>query len=121
MISVTITQIFFSILLLFILSRIFIRFKTGRLPPVGFAFWTSIFGLAQIVVLFPDLTSRLASAVGIGRGADVIIYVSITLIFYLLFRLYTILEDIRHDITDIVREIAFNKKEENNGKNPSQN
>ncbi|MBI2617141.1 DUF2304 family protein [Candidatus Gottesmanbacteria bacterium] len=105
--SVTLTQFVLSIFLFFALSRTFLRLRSGELSLIGFFFWSAIFSLAIIIVLFPELTSFVASPLGIGRGADVVVYVSIALLFYLVFRLYIFLEDIRHEITKLVQQIAL--------------
>ncbi len=115
----TLTQIFLSIFLLFALSRVYLRFRGGALSVISFLFWSGIFTLAVVIILIPDLTSKIAEIVGIKRGADAVIYASIALLFYLVFRIHVFLEDIKHDITTIVREIAFKKtKEENVKKTP---
>lgn len=113
---ITITQIFLSIFLLFALSRVILRFRDGTLPLFGFFFWSSLFGLATIMVLFPGITSNIAQTMGIGRGADVIIYLSITILFYLVFRLYIYLEDIKHNLTELVQKLALKKNEKKNVK-----
>ncbi|OGG06447.1 hypothetical protein A3D05_04680 [Candidatus Gottesmanbacteria bacterium RIFCSPHIGHO2_02_FULL_40_24] len=115
----TFTQIFLSLFLLFAISRVVIRFREGILPLLGFAFWLAVFGFAIVIVLFPGLTSVLATVVGIGRGADFVIYVSVSLIFFLIFRLYIYLEDIRHDITEIITHLALENKKRKNARKTS--
>lgn len=110
--QVTITQVFLATFLLFALSRVYLRFRGGALSFFGFFFWSTIFGLAILAVLFPGITGRVAQIIGIGRGVDAIIYVSITLLFYLIFRLYIYLEDIKHDITEIVQKLALKETQE---------
>lgn len=119
--SLTITQIFFSLFLLFALSRVFLRFRDGTLHLIGYIFWSCLFGMALLVILFPGLSSIIAHVIGIGRGTDVIIYASITLLFYLVFRIYVYLEDIRHDITDLVQKLALKEIKKENVKETSQN
>ena len=109
----SLTQIFLAFFLLFALSRVFLRLRSSELSIIGFIFWSGIFGLAAIVVLFPGLTSGLARALGIGRGSDVVLYISIILLFYLVFRLYIYIEDLRHDITKIVKKIALKENDKN--------
>lgn len=115
----TITQLFLTVFLLFAASRVVLRFRSGELSLFGFLFWSSIFGLATIIVLFPGLTSGVAAALGIGRGADVVVYLSVTLLFYLVFRLYIFIEDLRHDITEIVKKIALKDTDKKNDKKSS--
>lgn len=96
--------------LLFAVSRVVNQAKSGNLTAGSFLFWTSLFILAIIGVLTPELTGKVANLLGIGRGADVIIYLSIVLLFYLVFRMSIIIEDLRHEITKLVREIALKQK-----------
>lgn len=117
--STSLTQIFLAIFLLFAASRVVLRFKSGELSLFGFIFWSGIFGLATVVVLFPGLTSSVAVALGIGRGADVVVYLSVSLLFYLVFRLYIYIEDLRHDITEIIRKVALKDEGKRNDKKSS--
>lgn len=110
------TQIFLSLFLLFALSRAFLRFKSGELSLVGFFFWSCLFSLAVVIVLFPELTSLVATRFGIGRGVDAVLYISIVLLFYLVFRLYIFLEDIRHEITELVQKLALEKDDKKSKK-----
>lgn len=105
--SLSITQLVLTIFLAFALSRVYLRFRGGNLSLFGFLFWTFLFGLAIGVVLFPELTGNIARSAGIGRGADAVIYTSIVLIFYLVFRLYVYLQDIRQEITTLIRKLAL--------------
>ena len=51
--------------------------------------------------------TRIAEFFGVGRGVDIIVYISLALLFYLVFRIYVMIEDLRHQMTDIIREIAL--------------
>ena len=53
---------------------------------------------------------------GIGRGADVIIYTSLAILFYLTYRLYAMFEDLHTEISKIVREIALQNPHKNKKK-----
>ncbi|KKU92417.1 MAG: hypothetical protein UY21_C0001G0040 [Microgenomates group bacterium GW2011_GWA1_48_10] len=103
----TLIQLLLSIFLLFALSRVILRFRGGQLSPLEFAFWSILFVAAIFGIFLPEQTSQLAKILGIGRGADLVVYVSIVIIFYLVFRLYIMIENLRHEITEIVRKIAL--------------
>lgn len=108
-------QALLVLFLLFAVSRVLMQVRSGNLTAGSFIFWSSLFFVAIIGVLTPELTGKVARLLGIGRGADVIIYVSIVLLFYLVFRLSIVIEDLRHEITKLVREIALsNKSKEKN-------
>lgn len=116
---ISITQLFLTVFLLFALSRVVLRYKSSELSLFGFLFWSGVFGAATVVVLFPGITSGVAAALGIGRGADAVVYLSVSLLFYLVFRLYIFVEDLRHDITEIVKRIALKDTDKKNDKKSS--
>ena|SRR3989344_1564634 len=92
---------------LFALSRVLLRLRDGTLSFGFFLFWTVIFSLAIIAVVSPDSTTKFANFLGIGRGVDAVLYASIFLLFYLVFRLYVMMEGVRHDVSELVRQIAL--------------
>jgi hypothetical protein len=107
---ITIVQIIAFIFVTFAASRAVLRAKDKKITIIELFFWLGIWGGLIVVVFFPGLTSYIAELVGIGRGIDVIIYTSIGLLFYMIFRLYVKLEDSEKEITRLVREIALMKK-----------
>lgn len=103
-------QIIFSAFLLFAASRVLLRLKDGSLTLTAFIFWFGLFLIAILGVFRPELTSLVAQKMGINRGSDAVIYASIILLFYLIFRTNVLLENLRHDLTKLVRLIALSKK-----------
>lgn len=112
----SLTQIFLILFLLFALSRVFLRFRGGSVSITGFIFWVTVFILAITAVVFPNLTSKIAKATGIGRGVDTVVYASIVLLFYLVFRIHIFLEDLKNDITAIVKKLALKEIKGKNAK-----
>lgn len=104
-------QIIFLIFLVFAGSRAVLRAKEGNLTRGSFLFWTGVWVLAIFSVLKPEFTTYLARTIGIGRGTDAVIYASIVLLFYLIFRTNVMIENLRHEISKLVSEIAIWKKE----------
>ncbi len=117
----SIIQIGLLIFLIFALSRVILRFKSSEVSLTGFIFWFTVFGTAIIFAVFPDLTSIIARGLHVGRGVDTVVYISIALLFYLVFRLYVYLQDIRHEITDIIKKIALRELEKTNDNKNSNN
>lgn len=92
---------------LFAMSRVVLRFRRGGLPLAYLVLW-SLFWLAVIVVvLLPDTAGAVAALLGVGRGADVVIYLALVLLFYLLFRMFARLEELERQITLVVRAAAL--------------
>lgn len=104
---ITLTQIFLAIFLFFALSRVVLRFRGGEISLKSFFFWILLFGSAIITVLWPGITGGLAETLGVGRGADVVLYTSIVLIFYLIFRIYVYIQDLRHEISNLTKKLAI--------------
>lgn len=105
----TIIQILFLPFLLFALSRVVLRFKDKQIKIVEFGFWALLFLTAIFVIIFPNETTNFARILGIGRGVDLVVYASIITIFYLVFRAYIMIENLRHEITLLVRKLALEK------------
>lgn len=102
-----ILQVFVIIFLLFAISRVILRFRGGQIKLTEFGFWGALFTTAIVVILYPEQTTRLANNLGIGRGVDLVVYASIITLFYLVFRIYVMIEDIRQEITQVIRRIAL--------------
>jgi hypothetical protein len=99
---------------LFIIIRIILGFKKGSISRKNLIFWVGLWLIISVIVLLPQTTNFFAKILGVGRGTDVAIYLSIVFIFYLLFKLGLRLEKIEREITKIVREIAVKSKENKN-------
>ncbi len=106
-----IIQIVIIIFALFALSRVILRFKDNKLTRNEFFFWLVIWVAVIVISIIPNITGIISHPFGIGRGIDLIIYVSIIGLFYLIFRLYVKLESVEKEITALVRRIALDKKE----------
>ena len=102
-----IIQVLLSFFLLFALSRVVVQVRGAKISIGSFLFWSALFIFALVGVLDPNLTSFVAKFLGIGRGSDVVLYISIALLFYLLFRLSIALEETRREITELVRKISL--------------
>ena len=70
-------------------------------------FWILFWLAADVAVLWPNSTTVLANALGIGRGSDLVLYISLAALFYLLFRLHVKVESINRDVTKVVRDKAL--------------
>ncbi len=90
----------------FAISRVFLRFRGKELSLAGAIFWSFIWFTIFIVAIFPSSSVELAKIIGIGRGADSAFFISILLLFYLIFRLYIKLDKIDKDLTKLSIEIS---------------
>lgn len=106
-------KFFIVLFAIFALSRVAYRYKkeeiTLREAIIWFLFWFCAIGVAII----PESTNFIARFFGVGRGADFIVYVSLIILFYSVFRLLGRLYKIERDITKIVQYMALDAKKKN--------
>ena len=107
--TISIIQIILIIFILFAISRVILRFKEKRIGWRVFLFWSTIWVLGIIVISLPSTAEYIAQLLGIGRAVDLILYVSVALLFYLIFRIYVKINQIDEAITKVVRDIAIEK------------
>ena len=100
-------QIFFLLFVIFALSRVILRFKDGEIHLGALIFWLIIWVGASVAVFYPEKTSHLAKVLGIGRGVDVIIYLALALLFYLVFRIHVLIENLETKFSQVIREISL--------------
>jgi len=103
-------QILLVIFFLFALSRVVLRYRVGDLRVGGLVFWCLFWVIAGIVVVIPNSSAYFAEIVGVGRGADLVVYVSLVVLFFMIFKLNVKIEKINKDITKIVREESLKEK-----------
>jgi len=104
-------KIVLILFILFAVSKVALRYKDKVISLQEFILWTIFWLGVAFVIIFPEITSMVANWLGVGRGVDLVIYISILILFYLVFRALTRQDKIEKDITKVVREIAL--KEQN--------
>ena len=100
-------QILLVIFFLFALIKVIGRFRVGELSKKGVLLWSLFWIAAAIVVLVPNSTAYFAELVGIGRGADLVVYVALAGVFFIIFRLMVKIEMLNRDITKLTRRISL--------------
>jgi hypothetical protein len=87
------------------------RFRKGHMSLGMFLLWSVVWIIIILVSLFPDATSELALATGIGRGLDVILILGLIGCYYLLFRMFNMMENLEEQMNYLVRELALQRGE----------
>ena len=80
------------------------------------ALWIALWICAAAAILKPDITMTVARKLGIGRGADLLLYCSVGVMMVGFLMVYIRLGRLRREITLIVRHLAL--KESQEGSNP---
>ena len=78
-------QIIVILFSLFAISRVILRFKDRSVTLQSLFFWVILWMATVLFVMLPRTASILTNFFGVGRGADLLIYLSIILLFYLIF------------------------------------
>lgn len=102
-------QILFIIFFLFAISRVVLRYRKNELKISEFLFWILFWILAVLFVIAPDSSFYFAKLLGVARGADLIVYLALALLFFLVFKLTVKLEKINREITKITRQNALSE------------
>jgi len=100
-------QFILVVLIILAVLRLLYQLRNKNISLGQFLTWLFIWLIAIIIIGQPKITTYLASLVGIGRGVDLVIYISVIVIFYLMFKLLLRIEKIEKDITKIVRSEAL--------------
>jgi hypothetical protein len=103
-------QILAVLFAFFALSRVLIRFKEAKINTKEFLLWSIVWIAVIFVAVLPWTTSLAANLIGIERGIDLVVYISIVVLFYLMFRTYVKMENVEREITRLVREEAIGKR-----------
>jgi len=86
------------------------RYHNRRTSLQTFILWVFLWIFLALFAIVPESSSFLANYLGIGRGLDLIAIFGLIFVYYLVFRIYLKIEKIEHDITELVRKIAFDDK-----------
>ena len=91
--------------------RLYKRFRQSELTMLEFVAWFGLWLMVALVVLLPQVASYLAAVVGVGRGSDLVTYLSLVLVFYLLFKIFIKHEKLERQLTSLVRGLAIKEAE----------
>lgn len=71
--------------------------------------WLGLWLLAALALAVPDATTRFARLLGIGRGADVVLYCAVLGGLLVAFRLSMAQRRVERELTVLVRELAIER------------
>lgn len=94
-------------IIVLIIWRITSQFRRGGLHIREYLLWLMFWFGGIFIILRPETATLAANLVGIGRGADFIVYISVIIVFYLVYRILVRQEKMEKEITKIVREISI--------------
>ncbi|MFH1315244.1 MAG: DUF2304 family protein [Candidatus Uhrbacteria bacterium] len=110
-------QILATLFIAFVLGRTVSRWRLQQISTRLFIFWILFWAIALLLFWMPQLSDRVANLLQVGRGVDAIIYISLVIMFYLMFRIFNRFERMEHEITKLVREVAIHHAEKSEIRN----
>jgi len=69
--------------------------------------WVLVWGAIGFLALFPELSDRFASVIGIKSGANAIITAALVILFYIVFKLLVVSENLEGKLTKLSRFLAL--------------
>ncbi|MGD8278973.1 MAG: DUF2304 domain-containing protein [Gemmatimonadota bacterium] len=99
--------------------RAVFRLAAGARPRWWLLVSAAIWLAAAITILIPDLTTDIAHTLGIGRGADLLIYIVAILFIASFFFFYNRYRRLEAELTRLVRQLALEKAETENRDPPA--
>ena len=69
--------------------------------------WALLWLVAGVAIMWPGVTKVVANALGIGRGADLVLYCAVVVMMIGFLMVYVRLRRIRREMTLLVRELAM--------------
>ncbi|HEY8711835.1 MAG TPA: DUF2304 domain-containing protein [Thermoanaerobaculia bacterium] len=100
------------LLALIVLATVIQIARRRMAPRFGFA-WILLWVAAAVSIADPELLVRAAHFLGIGRGADLVLYLSVIFSFSAFFITYLRFRRVDEQLTTIVRHIAIRDGETN--------
>jgi len=97
-------------IIVIILIQLLIQVLKDRTQLFKLLFWGIFWGIALIFIWLPTNTiDKVGQLFGVGRGIDVLVYLSIIFLFYYIFKQNEKINKLEKEVTRIVREIAKKK------------
>jgi hypothetical protein len=84
----------------------------GWIPRGAGLLWALLCVAGGLAAIWPDATTAVARALGIGRGKDLLLYCAIVVMMIGFLMVYVRLRRVRRDVTLLVRHIAIMEAKE---------
>jgi small membrane protein len=104
-------DIFIALFVAYVVYRTTMRFRKGDINSREYTMWLVFWALVVVATLLPQKTDIIARALGVERGADLLFFVSIIVLFFAVFKIIVKLEKIDRNITEVVRRAAIKNTE----------
>lgn len=100
-------QVVVVLFALFAFSRTLLRLRDSKISMKEFLLWNIVWVSIAVIVFQPWVTDMVSQKFGISRGIDFVVYITVLVILYLIFRLFVQLESMEQEMTKIASAIAL--------------
>ncbi len=98
-----------SLIIAFILIKLFLKVIKDRIAVLNSVFWIFFWVGTLVLLWFPKFLEQISNLLGVGRGVDILIYLSIIFLFYIILNQNSKIEKLNKGITKLIREVAKNE------------
>ncbi len=100
-------RILVAAIVLFALAKLGSRFRAGQLSRSRLFSWTALWLGVLVLGMWPRLSDHVSRWVNIERGATLLFFLSILLLFYITLNLHLRLDSLQRQLTELVRVLAL--------------
>ncbi len=100
-------QLLITLFIVFALLRLWQKFKKKEIGIQEFFGWLFFWFLVLGGTIWFRKTDIIANFLGVEKGADLAVYVSVLILFYLVFKILVKIDRLEKDITKIIRELSL--------------
>ena len=105
-------QIFLTVLLAGVAAMVALQRSASRLLRLAVL---AVVAMGLVFVWVPEQTTRLAESLGVGRGADLVLYLWVVITLALIVFLYLKIVQLSRRLTELTRALALTRPETPSG------
>jgi len=100
-------QIIFLVIIALFIFRTVNGLLKKKLHTQDFFLWVVFWGVVAAIVVWPNATQKIANMIGIGRGADLVVYLGLMGLYFFFYHTLIKVKQLDEKITKLGREIAI--------------
>ena len=101
-------------LLIFLFAAFFLYWKIFQNRFLNRIVLLCAFLIMAFFVLYPGVSTRIANWLGVGRGTDLILYLSIIILIFVLLMMYSKIKKLEEMVTTLLRAKALKESTQKN-------
>ncbi len=105
--EITIYQLLTPLFAIIMLLKGVSSLNRGEMSVRKFILWIFVWAGISVIAIRPQFVSVFADLTGLESGINALIFFGFIFLFYLVFKLFIILEHLERDVTNIVRKKAI--------------